>query len=230
MTKDGQPVTDLTRDDFAILEDGVPQTLEQFELVQIRGFTSSDERLNPTSVAAARSLAENPRRRILIVFLDTGHVTIAGSHAMRKALVDFLRRTVGPDDLVGVMTPDMSAAGITLTGRTELIEADLERNWTWGDRDQTVRRDPEKKTVRANLLPRALGRRPVPRESAIRPRPVPANFYNGIAREIIERRREKRTAQTRSRICPTGCAASARNARRWSPSAAAGGCTGRIKA
>ena len=191
VTKDGEPVTDLTRDDFEILEDGVPQALEQFELIQIRGFTSSDQRLNPTTVAAARSLAENPRRRVLIVFLDGGHVTIAGSHAMRKSLVDFLRRTVGPDDLVGVMTPDMSAAGITMTGRTELIEADLERNWTWGERDQTVRRDPEEQSYETCYPERSATEQCQGFGNTTAT--VPANFYNGIAREMVERRREKRT-------------------------------------
>ena len=110
---------------------------------------------------------------------------------MREALVDFLRRTVGPDDLVGVMTPDMSAAGITLTGRTELIEADLERTWAWGERDQTVRRDPEEQSYEICYPERSTADQcPGVGNTAAT---VPANFYNGIAREMIERRREKRT-------------------------------------
>ena len=35
-TKDGAPITDLTQADFEVLENGVPQRVEQFERVQIR--------------------------------------------------------------------------------------------------------------------------------------------------------------------------------------------------
>src|SRR5437879_6232759 len=36
-TKDGAPITDLRLEDFEILENGVPQTIEQFEHVLIQG-------------------------------------------------------------------------------------------------------------------------------------------------------------------------------------------------
>ena len=36
--------------------------------------------------------------------------SVDGSHNIRKPLVDALDRLIGPDDLVGVMTPEMSAA------------------------------------------------------------------------------------------------------------------------
>src|SRR2546421_11657875 len=35
-TRDGAPVTDLTQQDFEVLENGAPQKIEQFERVQIR--------------------------------------------------------------------------------------------------------------------------------------------------------------------------------------------------
>ena len=47
-----------------------------------------------------------------------GHVTIEGSHRIRQPLVETLNRIVGSDDLVGVMTPDMSPTDITTGSRT----------------------------------------------------------------------------------------------------------------
>ena len=36
-TKDGVPIDDLRRDEFELLEDRVPQTIDQFATVRIRG-------------------------------------------------------------------------------------------------------------------------------------------------------------------------------------------------
>jgi len=141
-TQDGAPVLDLTRDDFEVLEAGVPQKLEQFEHVVIRAAGPQDTRIEPNSVAEARSMAESPRARLFVVFLDTGHVGIAGSHNIRRPLVDMLNRVIGRDDLVGVMTPEMSAGDITFARKTETIEGMLARHWDWGDREKLALLDP----------------------------------------------------------------------------------------
>src|SRR5258708_5444135 len=43
-TKDGAPITDLRLEDFEILENGVPQTIEQFEHVLIQGNVPQESR------------------------------------------------------------------------------------------------------------------------------------------------------------------------------------------
>ena len=53
-------------------------------------------------------MAADPRRRVFVVFLDTFHVDRADSMVVRKALQDFLKTALGPDDLVAYMTPHMS--------------------------------------------------------------------------------------------------------------------------
>src|SRR5881628_3721969 len=50
-TRDGAPVVDLTRDEFEILENGVPQKLDQFEHVVIRPAGPQDTRIEPNTVA-----------------------------------------------------------------------------------------------------------------------------------------------------------------------------------
>ena len=87
-----------------------PQKIEQFERVVVRGGIPQDLRREPNSVEEGRQAAQNPRARVFVVFLDINHVSIDGSHRIRQPLIDALDRLIGPDDLVAVMTPEMSAA------------------------------------------------------------------------------------------------------------------------
>lgn len=187
VTEDGEPVRDLTVDDFEILEDGVLQSIEQFELVEVRPAGPQATRREPRTVAESRDMAADPRARVFVLYLDVYHIGLAGAHNVRRALANSLDRIIGPDDLIGVMTPYMSAADVTLARRTDTIEALLERWWEYGLRDQPNRRDPEEDSyemcypeVTPGVSCRLMGREVE----------EPANFYAGIAREMVERRRE----------------------------------------
>src|SRR5262249_38051114 len=142
-TRNGQPVADLTRDDFEILEGGKPQAIEQFERVQIRAAGPQDSRIEPNSVAESRAMLENSRARVFVIFLDTYHVDQAASHNIRKPLVDALDRILGPDDLVAVMTPEMSPTDMAFARKTTTIDGMLTRYWHWGERDRSIPPDPE---------------------------------------------------------------------------------------
>src|SRR5262245_2805848 len=142
-TANGVPVTDLTRDDFEVLEDGKPQSVTAFERVVIRGGVPQDQRTEPNTVAASRALLENPRSRAFVIFLDTLHVEVDGSHNIKQPLINALDRLIGPDDLVGVMTPEMSAADVTFARRTTTIEGFLSRHWDWGQRNRITVADPQ---------------------------------------------------------------------------------------
>src|SRR5471030_2962385 len=74
-TKDDAPVTDLTQADFEILEGNAPQKIEQFEHVVVRGGTPQDLRREPNSVEEGRQAAQNPRARVVVLFLDINHVS-----------------------------------------------------------------------------------------------------------------------------------------------------------
>ncbi|MBZ5559712.1 MAG: VWA domain-containing protein, partial [Acidobacteriia bacterium] len=141
-TKDGVPVTDLTQDDFEVLEDRVPQKIEQFERVLVRGNLAQEMRREPNTVAQSRAELADPRARVFVIFLDTGHVDVGGSHRIRQPLIDTLNRIVGENDLVGVMTPEMSALDVTFARRSTTIEGFLTRNWPWGDLDRLFPVDP----------------------------------------------------------------------------------------
>ena len=114
------------QDDFEILEGGAPQKIEQFEHVLIAGESAAGPaaRAEHASTRGAQA-AQNPRARVFVLFLDINHVDVDGSHNIRRPLVEALDRLIGPDDLVAVMTPDMSARDITFARKTTTIEGEL---------------------------------------------------------------------------------------------------------
>jgi VWFA-related protein len=166
-TANGVPVGDLRQDEFEVLEDGTPQKIEQFEHIEIRANTMVAERRDPNTVAESRAMLQDPRARVFVLFLDIGHVNQANSRIISGPLVNALDNLIGPDDLVGVMTPDMSAADVTFARKTMSIRSVLERSW-WGESDLTSPKDPvEQKYLQC--------------------------YDEGVAREMIARRREKLT-------------------------------------
>ena len=133
-TRAGKPVEDLAAADFEILEDGVAQKVDTFEHVVVRPAGPQSERIEPSSQREMLQAAENPRNRVFVIFLDQTHVEFGDSHAIAEPLIRLINRILGPDDLVGVMTPDMSANELVLSRRTEVTEERLRTHWHWGDR------------------------------------------------------------------------------------------------
>jgi VWFA-related protein len=179
-TRDGAPIADLTAEDFEVLENNAPQRIEQFERVVVRAAGPQETRIEPTTVAASRSMAENPRARLFVLFLDTYHVDVAASHNIRKPLIDALDRVIGQDDMVAVMTPEMSARDVTFARKTTTIEGILTRYWHWGERDRMNPSDPEDEAYGACYPQRPK----TPSRDC--------SDQNGIAAEMIDRRHEKR--------------------------------------
>jgi VWFA-related protein len=170
-TKGGVPVADLTATDFELLEDGAPQSIETFEHVVVRAAGPQETRVEPDSQRQARQMAEDPRARIFVIFLDTYHVTVTGSHNIRKPLISLMDQIIGPDDLIGFMTPEMSAANLTLGRKTQVLEGALTDNWIWGRRFQIAAKDEKEYQYEACY----------------------SGFVGGepVWREMIERRRER---------------------------------------
>jgi VWFA-related protein len=173
-TKDGVPVQDLTGADFEVYEDNTPQKVDSFEHIVVRTGGPQEERSEPASVSAANELAADPRRRVFVVYLDIEHVSVEGSHAIKEPLIDLLTRIMGPDDLVGVMTPIMSPSQITFGRRTRVIEDGLRTNWIWGRRESVI--PDEREALYQSCFP-------------------PANSLDSnpsrLAREMTRRRRER---------------------------------------
>ncbi len=173
-TRDGAPVADLTRDDIEILDNGQPQAIDRFEHIQIRA--AGPSRVEPGTVAESRSMLENPRARVFVLFLDTYHVDVAASHRIREPLVHALDGVLGADDLIAVMTPEMSPDDMTFAPKTTTIAGMLERYWHWGERSRLNAIDPEDDEY-----------------IACYPESTKCPDQKGIAEEMIARRHEKRS-------------------------------------
>ena len=130
--RDGKPVLDLKAEQFEVFEDGVAQKVETFEHVVVRPAGPQGERVEPSSQRESLLAASNPRNRVFVIFLDTPHVGVEGAHAINEPLIRLIDRILGPDDLVGVMTPEMAASQIVLGRKTQVIADSLRKNWAWG--------------------------------------------------------------------------------------------------
>jgi VWFA-related protein len=128
-TANGKPVTDLMASEVEVLEDGAPQKIDQFEHVYLAGPRPQTGRPEPSTLNEMRRAAKDPRARVFVLFLDPRHVDVQGSLRVRKPMIEALNALIGGDDLIAVMTPDMSAQGLTFTRRVGSIEGILTPHW-----------------------------------------------------------------------------------------------------
>ena len=145
--KDGHPVTDLTAADFEVFEDGAPQRVDAFEHVVVRPAGPQSERVEPASQREMKEAAANPRNRVFVIFLDTSNVGVSGSHDIGGPLIRLINQILGPDDLVGIMTPDMRAKDLVLARRTTVTEQQLRDHWTWGRRFSITPTEEEQQII-----------------------------------------------------------------------------------
>ncbi len=167
----GVALTDLKPEEVEVFEDDRPQTLESLELMTARGSGSQAARSEPTTLAEMRDAAADAAR-LFTVFFDRFHVSVAGSYRANKPIVEALDKIIGADDMIGVMTPEMSPTAITYSRRTSSIERMITDNWAWGIKDQVAQRSP--------------------RESGFE-QCYPPTLYPGIAAKMIARLREQQT-------------------------------------
>ena len=175
--RDGKPVFDLKAEEFEVFEDNVLQKIATFEHVVVRPAGPQTERNEVSSQRESLQAAANPRNRVFVIFLDTPNVSVESAHAINEPLIRLMDRILGPDDLVGVMTPAMAASQVVLGRKTQVIEDSLRRNWPWGTRF-SVMRDAQEDSYNACYPP-------YPGEGMESP----------VAREMIARKRERATLE-----------------------------------
>jgi VWFA-related protein len=177
-TKDGVPVQDLTAADLEISEDKAPQKIASFEHIAVGPAGPESAIVEPSSPSQALQLVADPRRRAFVIFLDTNHVPYEGSRGIREPLIDFMQRVLGEEDLIALMTPDMSPDQLAFGYKTKVIEDGLRKTAFWGRRDSLKLDETEKMYDECfPLLPSEHG-------------PVSA-----VAKQMIQRRRERVTLE-----------------------------------
>ena len=124
----GRIVTDLTQADFEVLEDGRPQKVAAFSLVNI----PIDLPVRPLFAAAPiePDVQTNTAQegRIYTIVLDDLHTTFSSSARVKKFLRDFIERNFGANDLAAVVyTSGRGTAGQEFTNNRRLLLEAVDR-------------------------------------------------------------------------------------------------------
>jgi VWFA-related protein len=124
-----QPVTDLTQADFEVLEDGKPQTIEQFRLVRVDGNPRPGD---PPPRELRNRIDEEIEIsrddvRLFVFFFDDYHVRLGNSLAVKEPLIRFVQTQLRPNDVVGIMYPLTPLDGISFTRNTASVVSAIER-------------------------------------------------------------------------------------------------------
>ena len=120
VTRDGNPVTDLRRDEIQLLEDGTPQAIQTFEQITVAPHTAAEPATR--TLDESRQSATDPRSRLFVVFVPP-RTTSAFAAPLMQARIPVLRQInnlLGPDDLVAVVTPDTPISELTFQRRLAL--------------------------------------------------------------------------------------------------------------
>src|SRR5436190_1156328 len=113
----GYPVTDLSKDDFEVLEDGVPQSVDTLKMVSATGQAPDDDVSLPIrSPEHAAVEAARDDIRVFVIFWDEYHIgQFVPAIRGRDALTDFVQTAFGPTDLVALMDQLTPTDGIRFT-------------------------------------------------------------------------------------------------------------------
>ena len=105
LNRKGDPVTDLTREDFEIREDGIVQDIANLKLIEATGAAPDDDTSLPIrSQYHAAAEAARDDIRVFVIFWDEYHIGEMGpAIRARAALENFVQVAFGPTDLVALM-------------------------------------------------------------------------------------------------------------------------------
>jgi VWFA-related protein len=116
--KQGNPVGDLRQQDFEVTEDGKPQTVQTFKLINIKDSTlvpPVEESRRIKTVADEQMEAAKDDVRLFAVFLDDYHVRRENSMRAREPIARFIESQLQPTDMVGLMYPLTPLSDVLLT-------------------------------------------------------------------------------------------------------------------
>lgn len=125
--RQGNPVTDLTKDDFEVSEAGERQRVETLRLVRVTERAPAHTASPIRSRADEETAARDESARILVFFLDDYHVRLEHSMGVRRPLAEFIATELQPTDLLSVMYPLTPLDAVTLTRNHQGVIATVEK-------------------------------------------------------------------------------------------------------
>jgi VWFA-related protein len=149
--KDGKIVEGLRPEDFEILEDGKPQTIDSLDFIRFDTFTPEAERRNPSSQREGFEMAADPRYRVFVIFVDMGFSSGKGVYSpindmgrIQQPLVNFINRVIGVNDLFGLLSSRNTVKDLVLGQKTTVTVEQVRDLWRASvvDYDPAQRFDP----------------------------------------------------------------------------------------
>jgi VWFA-related protein len=141
-TKDGRFVSDLRKEDFEVREDGQPQEVNAFSLVNIP-IERPDQPLYAAKPIQA-DVVTNARPfdgRLYVLVLDDLHTGATRTPHVRKAAKEFIEKYMGANDLAAVVhTSGRNDASQEFTSNKTLLEASVDKFVGQKLRSQTLER------------------------------------------------------------------------------------------
>ncbi len=124
----GKPVTDLTEADFEVLEDGKPQKITTFSVVNIP--IVRDDRPVVTAEPIERDVQTNERAdgRLYLIVLDNWHTEPLNALRVKQSARAFIEQRMGTNDIAAVVhTNGRSTFGQDFTNNRRLLMASIDR-------------------------------------------------------------------------------------------------------
>ena len=125
--RNDQPVRDLQREDFTVLEDGKPQAIDLFTRIDIP-YERPEPAAPPPVPLDVKTNAVPFEGRVYVIVLDELHTTTHGSLLVRAAARRFIERNFGEGDLAAVVHTFGSVAnGQGLTSDRQMLLAAVDK-------------------------------------------------------------------------------------------------------
>lgn len=124
----GHFITGLTKDDFEVLEDGKPQKIDTFSVVDIPveralRFVFRDRPITPDVRSNARPFAG----RLYVIVLDDLDVSLHRTTHVRRFAREFIEKRLGANDLAAVVYTSGINAGQDFTNDQQLLLAAVDK-------------------------------------------------------------------------------------------------------
>lgn len=146
--RQGNPVHDLKQEDFEVTEDGKPQAIQTFKLINVTEDTGvgSDPPREVRNAIEEQVEAARDDVRLFAIFLDDYHVRLENSMRAREVLAQFVENQFQPKDLAGIMYPLWSINDVMLTRNRRQVAGAI-RDFTGRKFDYTPRNAFEERYV-----------------------------------------------------------------------------------
>jgi len=117
----GRVVSNLTAPDFEVLEDGKPQKISSFSLVNIPVERAERPIFSSTPIEADVQTNAHAEGRIYLIVLDDVHTDFTRTPRVKASMKRFLEQNFGTNDLAAVVFTGRSEASQDFTNNTRLL-------------------------------------------------------------------------------------------------------------